>query len=202
MNKILSGFIGLFVVTVLVAGVAYALFSTSASVNGVVLGTSTPGLELCDQVGGAAANCTASFDFPTANPFGPLVPGGEDWADFFLYNNSSAPTTGGNALALNLFGTISAAGGDWGSLADAVQMKICLYDTTPGTNHCDTTHATTWKNLSEWNASDIALPGSPLAQGDTVRLTILFRLPSSFDNAVAAKTITDMNITFKGVQAL
>jgi hypothetical protein len=200
MKKILYGFIGLFLVIGIVAGTAYAIFTTSANVTGVVLGTATPGLVLCDSIGGVAQNCAAAFTFPD-DPFGPLVPGGEDWADFFLKNNSNGGTTSGILLPLNLSATIPSAGGDWGALADAVEMKVCLYDATPA-NHCYTPTATAWKTLAQWNSGDTELPGNPLLQGATQRYTVLFRLPSWFDNTVAGKTITDMTVTFKGTQAL
>ncbi len=203
MKKILSGFIGLFLVIGIVAGVGYALFNTSASVNGVVLGTASPNLVLCNEVGGVIAEdqCAQTFSFPTNDPFGPLVPGGEDWAGFFLKNNSSSEIlSGGNKLNFKLYATIPSAGGQWNDLKDAVEMRVCLYLLTSGTNHCDTTKATSWMTLAEWNAGDIALNVPTLLQGENIHLTVLFRLPISFDNTVAGKTIQDMNITFKGVQ--
>ena len=203
MKKILYGFIGLFLVIGIVAGTAYAIFTTSANVTGVVLGTATPGLHLCDSQLGNPSGCAASYTFPTNNPFGPLVPGGEDYAEFFLKNISSEGLiAGGNVLNLDLSAKITYAEGNWDELKDAILMRICVHTTLPNVSHCDVTQATEWKSLAQWNSTGFALLGGPLGQGVTKGYTVMYRLPSYFDNAVAGYQIENMTIVFTGTQAL
>lgn len=191
MKKILSGFIGLFAVIGLVAGTGYALFTTTANINGMVLGTATPGL---------VVSLTNGDDYSSAKDlssvrFAPLLPGESDWGEFWLMNTSNGTT---DKLDLNLQARITAAGGDWGVLSNAVQAKICLYEAA-AVNKCGTD--TGFATLAQWNAAPRNLPGNPLAQSLTgTHYVIVFQIPSGYDNGIAGKTITGMNVTITGTQ--
>jgi hypothetical protein len=78
-------------------------------------------------------------------------------------------------------------------------MRVCIYDDVTA-YHCDETQATGWATLAYWNVNDVSLPGSPLLQGDAKHFAILFRIPESFGNEVANKTITDMSFVVTGTQ--
>lgn len=195
MKKILSGFLGLFAVIGLVAGAGYALFTTSANLNGMVLGTATPGLEV--SLDPSADAYAASKDLSNIS-FAPLLPGQEDWGEFWLRNSSNGTS---DPLSLNLQAKIKAADGDWGVLSNAIQARICLYDGS--ITHCDETNNTGWMTLATWNAAPRNLPGNPLEQNIVgTHYVIVFRIPSSYDNAIAHKTITGMNIEITGTQVL
>ncbi len=193
MKKILSGFIGLFAVIGLVAGTGYALFTSTANINGMVLGTATPGLvvSLASESG-----YDSTIDLSSVR-FAPLLPGESDWGEFWLKNTSIATT---DPLSFNLQARITAAGGDWGVLSNAVQAKICLYDPASAP-HCDEANDTEWFTLAQWNTAPRTLPGNPLAQSETgTHYVIVFQIPSGYDNGIAGKTITGMNVTITGTQ--
>ena len=195
MKKVLSGFLGLFAVIGLVAGAGYALFSSTVSLNGLVLGTATPGLE-------------ASLDGSTYSPsldlspvkFSTLLPGDEDWGTFWLRNSSEFDK---ESLDLNLQGRLTAAGGDWGVLKDAIKMRICIYISTSG-HHCDETQSPTpWYTLAEWNTTARNLPGSPMVPSEIgTQYAIELAIPSSYGNEIAGKTITGINMQIVGTQDL
>lgn len=193
MKKILSGFLGLFLTIGLVAGTGYALFSSQAQLNGMVLGTATPGLEISLD----GDNFQSNWYLPDYDVhFAPLLPGEMDWGEFWLQNTSKATT---DPLNLNLAAKITSASGHWGELSNAIQARICFYDDTPG-YHCDTTKATNWYTLAQWNASEINLPENPLIQGASQHYTIVFRIDSTYGNEIAGKTISNMNIAITGTQ--
>ncbi len=100
---------------------------------------------------------------------------------------------------MNLSARLTSAGGEWGALKDAIQMRICVYDTTPG-HHCTEAQATGWGTLAYWNANNVALPGSPLIQGTEVHYTMEFNIPSSYGNEIAGKDIKDMSFEVTGTQ--
>lgn len=193
MRKILTGFLGLFVTIGLVAGVGYALFSSTVNLNGMVLGTATPGLKVSLD----GTNYYPSLDLTNIR-FAPLLPGEMDWGEIWVRNTSNGGT---DKLDMNLQARITAAGGDWGVLKDAVQMRVCVYKDITGYN-CDETQATNWLTLAQWNANPITLPANPLEQGLFEKFTIVFRVPSSYGNEIAGKQITGMNIELTGTQVL
>ena len=193
MKKILTGFLGLFLVIGIVAGAGYALFSTKLTVTGMVLGTATPGLEISLN-GTNWANDTVPFNSVV---FAPLLPGEYDWGEFYLRNTSNGTT---DHLDLNLTGRLTAAGGDWGVLKDAVQMRICTYDNTAA-NNCGAP-ATSWMTLSQWNAEAKNLPGNPLLQTENTHYSIVFFIDSSYTSTIAGKTITGISFEFVGTQVL
>ncbi len=195
MKKILTGFLGLFLVIGIVAGAGYALFSTQVTVTGMVLGTATPGLEISLKgTGGTWGSGTVDF---SGVKFAPLLPGEYDWGEFYLRNTSNGTT---DPLDLNLKGRLTAAGGDWGVLKDAIQMKICIYDDT-AENNCGTP-ATSWMTLAQWNAEAKNLPGNPLLQTEKTHYSIVFFIDSSYTSTIAGKTITGMSFEIVGTQVL
>lgn len=192
MKKILSGILGLFLVVGLVAGAGYALFSSKVTMNGMVLGTATPSLLLSYD----DKSYRDEFTLPTQSLFAPLLPGEMDWGEFYLQNASNGTT---DKLDFNLKGRITAAGGDWNFLKDAVKLKVCLYKASTGYN-CDDSNTTGWKTLSQWNAEEITLPGNPLTQNEISHFTMVFYIDPSYTNTIAGKTITGMNMEITGTQ--
>ncbi len=199
MSKILSGFIGLFLVVGVVAGVGYALFTDTASIQGVTIGTATPGLQIChhkDNVADPAIGCGESIPFPDDNPFGPLVPGGGDYAEFHLKNLSDGMD--GDPLNLAIVAQITTAGGNWNLLKDAIEMRFCEDDPVEQSHACVPGTQTPWYTLSEWNTQ--ARKVTTLNQGDETKFLVHLRMGSQYDNTYSEKEISDMNIVFTGTQ--
>lgn len=201
MKKILSGILGLFLVVGIVAVAGYALFSDTVTMRGMVLGTATPGLEI------GTDKFTTGMSWYTILPvdgkplFTKLLPGEADWGEFYLRNTSTAD---GDPLSFNLTGRIMSATGDWNSLKDAIQMRICVYTTGTVGQHCDIAHQTGWLTLSQWNTAARTLPGNPLTQATQatpMHYAIELQIPSSYDNSISGMTITGMNFDIVGTQA-
>ena len=195
MKKILFGFLGIFLVIGMVAGTAYALFSSKVAMTGMVLGTATPSLEIGTDKFTEGVTWYTTLPVNGNSLFKLMLPGETDWGEFWLKNSSSAD---GDPLDFNLQGRITTAGGDWGFLKDAVQMRICLYNDTPA-NHCNTNSTSGWMMLSQWNATARDLPG-PLLQETPVHYSINLYVDSSFNNAIANKAITGLNFEIVGTQ--
>lgn len=193
MKKILSGFLGIFLVIGIVAGTGYALFSSNVTMTGVVLGTANPSLQIGTD---AFTPGTYYTTLPVGGiSFRQLLPGEMNWEDFWLWNSSAAT---GEPLHFNLQGRITQAGGHWGELQDAILMRICVFNDTL-VNHCDTNQSTPWMTLSQWNTTARNLPG-PLPQGQIVRYSINLWIEPSFGNAIANKTISGLNFEITGTQ--
>lgn len=195
MKKIIGGILGIFLVIGIVAGTGYALFSSQVSMNGMVLGTATPNL----QIKAANFDWSTTLPFNNVHIFAPLLPGEMDWGEFYLRNLSNGTT---DKLDFNLAARITAAAGDWNVLKDVIKMRVCIYNDVNG-YHCDEGKATDWMTLAQWNASPRALPGNPLLQGaQETHYTMVFFIDSSYANTVAGKTITDAVFEITGTQVL
>ena len=211
MKKILTGFLGLFLVIGIVAGAGYAVFSSKATMTGMVLGTATPGLKISfvDKTDPLWRDYQTTLDFFAAGKsFQKLLPGETDWGAFYVRNDSIAgnPTeTYDDPLDLSLTGRITSALGDWGKLDDVIQMRVCLYDGT-SEDRCDLANKTSWMTLASWNIAETTLPGGILHWGDPLgeeRLYVVnFYIPSSYGNEIMNLTITDMVMSITGTQVL
>jgi hypothetical protein len=196
MKKILTGFLGLFLVIGIVAGAGYAVFTDEVNITGMVLGTATPNLKISfDDVD---ANYSTTLAINGAK-FAPLLPGELDWGEFWLRNESNGTT---DKLDFALKAKISAYSGNWDILKDVIQARVCLYDEAGvGEDRCDEGNATSWMTLATWYSADRTLPGGNLLQGNDRHYTIQFQIPSSYDNAIMTKSVT-MNMIITGTQAL
>lgn len=193
MRKIFSGLLGIMLVTAVVGGTAYALFSDKVTIGGTVLGTATPGLFVSlddegDEGWGDSVNVGDTF----AN----LLPGEYDWGELWIWNNSDGTT---DKLDMDLRAKLTAAGGDWEALKNAVQLRVCVYS-ADADYHCDTTQATPFYTLADWNAAARQLLPTPLIQGAKQHYTVVFYIPSSYGNEIANKQITGMAFEVTGTQ--
>jgi hypothetical protein len=218
MKKILTGFLGLFVVLGIVAGAGYALFSTTAEIEGMVLGTATPGLEI--------APYATKFGAPYSTPpysttldlsgyaFQKLLPGEYDWGAFWLKNSSDSGHIYNDwdlPLTLELQGQIiGSPTGNWGLLKDIIQMKVCELDTSQD-HFCDTSSQTPFRTLATWQGSKWDLPGDYLYDEDHIGegeglgenekdYVVVFYIPASYDETIAGKVIENMSMQVTGTQ--
>ncbi len=201
MKKIYAGIISIMAVLTIVGVSAYALFSSQVTMSGIVLGTTTPGLLIGENKSNPPTiNWQSSLDFSGINGgdvFAPLLPGKTDWGEIFLKNTSNGES---DPLLMNLTARLTAAGGDWGTLKDAIQMKVCLYKDSSAAPHCDEDNATGWATLAYWNGNNVPLPGSPLSQNVETHYVMVFQIPSGYGNEIAGKKITGMSFAVTGTQ--
>jgi hypothetical protein len=189
MNKITTGLIGLVVTIGIVAGTAYAMFTSQVTISGFELKTGTAALEIKPDLNGAAFG--PSINLP-AQTFKVLLPGKSEWGRFWLKNNSTVGEPRPEILNLLLTGRLTGAGGDWGVLKDLITAEVF-----EALNPSSTTGAQT---LNTWNSGVVSLPGGSLAPAEEREYIVRFALPSSADNTVAGKTITNITIEFTGTQ--
>lgn len=186
MNKILTGITGLLVVSGLVAGSAFALFSSTVSVTGLALNTGTAGLQISfDDV---TYQATADFANTVLTT---LMPGESDEGDFWLKNNSDDET-----INLDLTARLVSANGDWGALSSVVSCAV--YE--DGFTVDDATHSTGYISLADWNSAPQELTGGPLAHDTSRHYWINCKLDDSADNSVAGKSLTDVSFDIVGTQ--
>ncbi len=194
MKKILTGFLGLFLVIGIVAGAGYALFTDQVTITGMVLGTATANLEISPD------GDTYATTLPIGGSlFAPLLPGELDWGEFWIRNESTGTT---DKLDFSLKGKISAYSGDWDLLKDVIQARVCVYDDAGvGEDKCIEDGATSWMTLANWYAAERTLPGGNLLQDTFRHYTIQFQIPSNAGNTIMTKGIT-MNMEINGTQVL
>lgn len=193
MKKIYAGLLSIAAVLVIVGVSAYALFTDKVTMSGMVLGTATPNLLM------SLDNERWVSTSGVGDAFAPLLTGQTDWGEVYFQNTSDGTT---DKVDMNLTARLTAAGGDWGILKDAIQMRVCVYATgTPG-HHCNEGKATGWATLAYWNLNDVALMGSPLLQGATEHYVMEFFIPASYGNEIAGKNITGMSFEVTGTQVL
>ena len=103
MNKIIAGFLGLVMLTAVVGGTAYALFSSSVTASGVTFATGNANLEFWSNGPGVVPASTWTY-----NPYN----------EFYLRNTSTSP------ISLRLSARLTAATGDWGVLSPVITAWI------------------------------------------------------------------------------
>lgn len=190
MKKIIGGITALILAIGLVSGVAFALFSSTVNINGMVLGTATPTLEI--SLDGSVWGNSIT---PPADAINPLIPGDDDWGRIYLRNVSDASLI--DPVNFELSGRLTSASGDWGVLNDKIEAVIyeegnATYD-TPGSG------SSGWHTLADWNATHIDM-GSTLDQGVDRAYIVRFRLIGDPGSSVSGKTLTDVNWEIVGTQ--
>ena len=192
MKKILVGFFGIFLVLGIVAGTGYALFTDTVTMEGMVLGTATPGLMIKTDEDGLRTY-RETLDFQGMGPFQLLLPGKMDYGEFWLWNNSES----GPDLDFSLTGELTSATGDWNELKDVAKMRFCIY--YPDTYTCNTNLTTPWYSLAQWNGAARDLPGQ-LDQGAEQRYGIQLMMKEELDNSYSDKLIEDVSFEITGTQ--
>lgn len=185
MTKILSGFLGLVLVASVVAGTAYALFSSSATVSGITV-----------TAGSAALLVKNGEDFTdswnTGLNLNNVYPGYNNSTTITLKNNSTTP------ISLGITGQLTAAT-NWPNLADAVEIAVNNGGSSTG-----------WKTLAQWNAAPVAFPGPAIPSGTAQDYTVYVRVPTVYDsgalagspvgNEIAGQILSNITFTLTGTQ--
>ena len=191
MNKITSGLLGVAVVTLLVAGAAFAQLTDSASLTNIALSTGTADLLI-------KLTADPSFD-QNRNVSGTLfdeqlIPGEFDEIPFDLKNDTTSDTP------LILTGLIPAdPTGNWNELKAVISCVVYIPLENPD-GSSDVSSG--WFTLEQWRSTARDLPGDPLDPDEEVSLILRCLLPGSSGNEVANMSLTGMEFEVTGTQAL
>lgn len=176
MKKIISGILGILMVTAVVGGTAYALFTDKATVNGISITAGTAKLLVNgkDNINAAIGET--------------VFPGYFEEADFTLENVSTV------GVDMNVSARLISANG-WATspdLRDSVQVRI-------GTGG----NFGAWYTLQEWNDSARSLIGGELVAQDGPRTyTVQMRVLSSVGNEIFGEALTNITYELTGTQVL
>jgi len=185
MRKILTGFMGLVMVSAVVGGVAYAAFSSQASVLGTSFSTGSANL----QVGAGESPAFASTYTPSW-VFSGLYPGLVSTPTTFQLKNSST-----SPVSFSVTGTLrSGVTGDWGPLSSVVKVAITTSASAPAVGN------SAWKTLAEWNSPGGYVIDSQLTQNEETLYYFHVYTDSAAGNEIAAKTLSGVNFDFVGTQ--
>lgn len=187
MKKILMALMTIAITIGLASGAAYALFSDTATVSGIAIGSGNADLMI------SAMNATTGFDddlvFPSEfnTALSNLYPGFEDRAEIWLRNDSASH------ILLDINGRLTSASGDWGALKDVIQIRVQADDLSGP--------VTSWKTLAEWNATGgVHFPGDDIGQNEVKKYWVYLRVPSSATNSIADKSMSDVTFVLTATQ--
>jgi predicted ribosomally synthesized peptide with SipW-like signal peptide len=187
MKKILLSILSVGVTGALVVGVTKAFFSSQATSTGNVFGSGDLVMQLDDNNDTTpAATITASFG---KNGMAP----GETTSGFVsMHNNGSI------AMAKVKLGGDETVTSD-PDLAGKLNITSAKIDTVSTCTSSPTDITSSFSTLAALNTTDVTLPSSSIAGGDTKYLCMTFTLNSGTDDTYQGKSITDA-FTFTGYQ--
>jgi predicted ribosomally synthesized peptide with SipW-like signal peptide len=189
MKKILLSVLAIALTVGVVSGTAYALFTDTASVNGITFTSGNADLRVALDNANSGPFGTPFGESQTFSNalnsylFGYMYPGYENWGYFRLDNNSAS------AIPLTLTGQLkNGVSGNWVELKDKIQVKM-----TKG----DGNYLTEWYTLDQWNSAPRSL-GS-LDIDETLTYRIYVRVLAA-GNEIANKTLSSVQFDFVGTQ--
>lgn len=195
MKKIIGGILGIFLVIGIVAGVGYALYSSTVSIERAVFGTANTDLKIDAYFSGRGwvfgGNGNYTLDVNSAFLTRALYPGEMDWGHIKLINSSSP------SMPLDIKGQLTSAEGDWNELKGVLKMRVCpVLDTSsiPAEEDCGS-----WYTLDQWNTYARDFPGTSLEGEKQYWVEVL--LPSTVDPITEGKTISNVTLVITGTQA-
>lgn len=183
MKKILSGILGLALTLTVVGGVAYAAFTSTASVHGITIETASTGLTVGSHGGSLSDNFDAGLNLTG------LVPGyGIDNSKFTSFDVSNGST---DSINLKLFGQLTHVDSGWGTgLENWVEVAV---------NNATDTAGTGYHTLADWNSTGFDFPGPAIAPGITT-YKVYVRVPSDAPNSIQGKSMTNITFVITGTQ--
>ncbi|MBP9687151.1 hypothetical protein KBD68_00640 [Candidatus Woesebacteria bacterium] len=184
MRKILSGMLGIVMTASVVGGVAYAAFTTTATVNGINITAGTASLVVGSNSGNLATIFPANLSISNVFPgFGIL----DNQTTTFVVKN-----TGTVNLAISAQLTDATGWNDVGAdLKNNVEVAINTADNTSGTGY---------HTLVEWNAGQIAFPGIAVTPNEERTYNVYVRVPASAPNSIQGQSLTNITFTLTGTQ--
>lgn len=192
MKKIYLSILSIVATVGIVSGAAYALFSDTVTVSGLTVSTGNADLQINvmdtnlpdyykDSI---SSSDLGGFTIPS------LYPGFRNDEKFWLRNNS---TTG---FYLRPSVKLTSPGGNWDALKDVIEIKIT--DITDPAKY-----SWEWRPLSWWNSEDRTISNTPgLANGNdnAHQYQIEVRIPSSADNTIKNKNLSNVTFVITGTQ--
>lgn len=175
-----------------VGGTAYALFSDSATVQGVNITTGNADIRINDL------NSLPSVALFAGN----LYPGWIGGQPFKLSNASTSP------IGLNTDAKMTSYSGNWGVLNSQIEVALIQYVNEGEANWAASVNDpaggtivanTGWQSLSNWNSTGYSF-GSTIPQGEDRYYVMWGRVSATADNAIAGKTL-NTNWVINGTQA-
>jgi len=166
MKKILIGFLGLMMLVGVVGGTAYALFSSTVTVNNVAISAGNATLEFSPDNTNWYSDYTFS-QWMAQN----VYPGWSDCVNFWVRNVSSSD------IKLDVSAQLMSATGNWDAFKDLLVVDI-QQDGNPGIS----------RTPANWNAAKISLNFSlnkPGLSGATKKVNICLTVPTTADNTIA-----------------
>lgn len=185
MKKILSGVLGIVVVASVVGGVAYAAFSSQASVLGTSFSTGSADLRIWDS-DSYEQSWTANWTFSGLYPGLVSTP-----TNFWLKNTSDSPVSFSVKATLR-----SGVTGDWGELSPIVKVAITNSATPPAIGDG------AWKTLAQWNSPGAYEIDAELAKDEETQYYFHVYTDVSAGNEIAGKTLSGVNFDFVGTQVI
>lgn len=183
MKKIIMSLMAIGLTVGVVSSAAYALFSDTATVNGITLSTGNADLLVSDGTGGFVQSVDLSaFDAALAN----LYPSLDDWTYLPIKNASQSH------IAMTVTGKLTTfpAGADWEALKNVIYIKV----TGGGVD-------TGWKTLQQWASAEIPLTNAAgIAHNTEMQLRVDFLVDQNATNSIANKQLTNMAFTLTGTQ--
>lgn len=200
MRKIYTGIAALAMTMVVVAGTAYALFTSTVTVTGAVLGTATTGLTLQAYFSGAEdfTDPSTVLDLGGNSFVDPLYPGQSDWGHIKLNNESEPPVDMQLTAQLTAFNASS----DWDQLKGVLQMRVREWVGDPTVDGYDnvTGNDTAWMTLEQWNSAPRTLPGGTLPGDGERQYLVEVRLPANAGDEYKGLEVDGLQFEINGTQ--
>lgn len=184
MRKIISGILGIVMTASVLGGVAYAAFSSTASVEGVSFTAGDADLKVWD--GSAYAPVWVSgWTFTGLYPGYVAAP-----QPFWLKNESTV------AVDLTVKGKLrDGVTGPWNVFKNNVEVSITEVGVPPASDD--------WHNLEVWNAGDVSFAASAdsvLSQGEQRQYQMNVRVAGFAGSDLENQTLSDVKFDFTGAQ--
>ena len=203
MKKIIGGILGIFLVIGIVAGVGYALFSSTVSVQGAKISTAGTGLKI-DAFGNFDANPGKEWRYGGLGDYtidlgGNSIIGVSLYPNHYSWGHVKLINTSAEEMPLNISAKIGKVimDQDWYDLKDVLMMKVCtvdgLEDTTPT---CGGEHS-----IHDWYYTGYNIIGNPLLTRGTQDYWVMVSLPRDAAQSTAGKTISGIEFVITGTQA-
>lgn len=191
MRKIISGMLGIVMTASVVGGVAYAAFSSTASVEGVSFSSGDANLlvSLDNSNYSVTQNASSTWEFSGLYPNYGVA--NDKSRDMFLKNTSTSDISL-SVLGKLRSGVLEATAGDWNVLKDKVWVLVALSS--------DINTNTGWHSLAEWNSSGFTLPGGSIAKDAYEHYVFYVRVDGSAGNEISNAGISGVNFDFTGTQ--
>lgn len=185
MKRIILSVLAIMLTVGVVSGTAYALFSDTVQVNGMILSTGNADLQISTVGRDTDLQDSATFNILNEK----MYPGfTKESPDFWLRNSSQSQ------IDLRVTGQLISATedptGSWNALKDVVKVRFTKTSTGGSIEH----------TLAEWNAMPRTFDWilSPVGDSDTYRVRVT--MDSGATNDAAMKMLKDIRFDFVGTQ--